>query len=251
MPVHAATPWQGAGIRGDPLAQKSGGPDRFTRHMGRAATPTIRPLRAILASVFLLATLTATTAHADSLTLAWDANPEPDVVGYYVFIGTTSGVYSTVVDVGNTTRYTFTAAVPGTTYYLTVAAYVAGPLLGQQAPEIVATIGGGPTLSNPGNRTSPRGEPLTLTLSATDPNNDPITYGAYGLPTGLAITPTTGEIAGTPTTAGAFNVAVTAEDPSGYATTQYFVWTIVATDLTAPVITITSPTSSPSYSTWA
>ncbi len=203
----------------------------------------------MLALAFLLAMLTTHVASADSVTLAWDANPEPEVVGYYVFIGTASGVYSTVVDVGSATSYTFGAAQAGTTYYLTVAAYVAGPVIGQYAPEVVATIGGGPTLSNPGNRTSPRGTALTLSLSASDPNGDAVTFGASGLPTGLSLNTATGVISGTPTTAGAFSASVTASDPSGSVASQSFVWTVSATDATAPVLAITSPTSSATYST--
>ena len=162
--------------------------------------------RAFLAFSFALAMLFTRAAHADSLTLAWDPNPEPEVVGYYVFIGTSSGVYSTVVDVGTSTSYTFTAAQPGTTYYMTVAAYVAGPIVGPHAPEVVATTGGGPTLSNPGSRTNSVGDSVSLQLSASDPNGDVITFGAIGLPSGLSLNPSTGLISGTTTTAGTFRM---------------------------------------------
>ncbi len=64
--------------------------------------------RILFALALLLAMLTPIASHAESVTVAWDANPEPDVVGYYVFIGTASGFYSTVADVGNGTFVTLT-----------------------------------------------------------------------------------------------------------------------------------------------
>ena len=51
----------------------------------------------------------AGAAHADSLTLAWDPNPEPDVVGYVVYIGNAPGSYTQQVDVAGATQYVVTA----------------------------------------------------------------------------------------------------------------------------------------------
>jgi YVTN family beta-propeller protein len=82
-----------------------------------------------------------------------------------------------------------------------------------------------PVLTNPGNRTGQVASATSLQLSATDPNNDELGYGASGLPTGLSINATTGAITGTPTASGNFNVVVAASDGVNSAT-QAFVWTI-------------------------
>ncbi len=78
-------------------------------------------------------------ARTTSFTLAWDANPEPQVAGYFVYIGTSPGVYTTTLNVGRVTAYTFTSALPGTTYYVSLAAYAAGPLVGPRAADVSTT----------------------------------------------------------------------------------------------------------------
>ena len=65
-------------------------------------------------------------AHAASLTLAWDANNEPDLAGYKVYYGTSSGSYGAGVDVGDTLQHTFTGLNEGVTYYFAARAYADG-----------------------------------------------------------------------------------------------------------------------------
>ncbi|MEQ1731930.1 MAG: putative Ig domain-containing protein, partial [Vicinamibacterales bacterium] len=195
-----------------------------------------RPRRALLALAFLLALLAPQAARADSLTLAWDTNPESGVIGYYVYVGTAPGVYSAPIDVGNTTSYTLASAVPGTTYYMTVAAYAAGPVVGQRAPEVSGATTSAPTLTNPGDRTSPKDVALTLSLLASTSTGTP-TFNASGLPIGLSLNASTGVIAGTPSAAGVYTVAVTASDASGKTAIPSFMWTIVASNA-APTLSI-------------
>jgi len=57
------------------------------------------------------------------VTLEWNANPEPDIAGYKIHIGTSSGDYTTVMDVGNATSHVVTDLAPSTTYYFAVQAY--------------------------------------------------------------------------------------------------------------------------------
>lgn len=84
-----------------------------------------------------------------------------------------------------------------------------------------------PVLSNPGNRSAVAGTPLTLQLSATDPNGDPLRYAASGLPPGLSLNATSGLISGTPSTPGSYNVVFSASDGINAASASA-VWTVSA-----------------------
>jgi large repetitive protein len=87
-----------------------------------------------------------------------------------------------------------------------------------------------PQITNPGNRTSTVGQVINLPISASDPNNNTLTYSATGLPTGLSINANTGIITGTIANgaAAANNVTVTVTDngvPSLSASAN-FTWTV-------------------------
>jgi hypothetical protein len=77
-------------------------------------------------TLFLLVSLlvfgSALEVSADSVRLAWDPSPEPLVTGYRLYYGTTSWVYTNVVDAGNRTEYTVTGLVAGASYYFVVTA---------------------------------------------------------------------------------------------------------------------------------
>ena len=60
----------------------------------------------------------------------------------------------------------------------------------------VANVNRAPVLTNPGDQTSDEGEWAFLWLDASDPDGDPVTYSATGLPAGLGRNELTGWIAG-------------------------------------------------------
>src|SRR4029077_6719747 len=72
---------------------------------------------------------------------------------------------------------------------------------------------------------------VTLTLVATDPDGDVLTYSVTGLPGGLSVNATTGVISGTLsyTSAGIHAVTVTASDGT-LASSQTFAWTVTNVD---------------------
>jgi hypothetical protein len=56
-------------------------------------------------------------------TLAWDADTAPDIAGYRLYCGTSSGVYTQTIEVGNTTATLVSNLTEGKTHFFTVTAY--------------------------------------------------------------------------------------------------------------------------------
>ena len=72
------------------------------------------------------ATATRTVTVSNPLAtvkLAWNANTEPSLAGYKVYVGTASGVYLTNYNVSNVISYTVTGLAAGNVYYFVVTAY--------------------------------------------------------------------------------------------------------------------------------
>ena len=79
-------------------------------------------------------------ASAADVTIAWDANQESDLKGYVLYYGTSSGNYTSNIDVGNTTQYTVPDLQNGATYYFAVTAYNQADLESDYSVELPYTV---------------------------------------------------------------------------------------------------------------
>ena len=75
-----------------------------------------------------------------SLTLAWDPSPDPSVVGYRLYEGNESLVYTNVINIGNGTTATIVGLIEGATYYFAVTAYDANGVESSFSGEIGYTV---------------------------------------------------------------------------------------------------------------
>jgi arabinoxylan arabinofuranohydrolase len=69
-----------------------------------------------------------------------------------------------------------------------------------------------PVISSSGTASGTVNSPFNYTITAS---NNPTSYGASGLPSGLSVNTSTGVISGTPGTAGTFNATITASNAGG------------------------------------
>jgi hypothetical protein len=97
----------------------------------------------LLVMAGLLLPVFAGVACSATVTVAWDPNPEPTVAGYNMYYGTSSGRYTSSVDVGSATRCAISALQEGVTYYLAVTAYDGSGNQSGYSDEIVYTVPSG------------------------------------------------------------------------------------------------------------
>ena len=88
-----------------------------------AINRTCSALHPILLSTLTVFLLSASTADAASLTLAWDPPTDGDTAGYVVWYGTVSGQYTAQVDVGFVYSHQFQSLASDATYCFAVQAY--------------------------------------------------------------------------------------------------------------------------------
>jgi hypothetical protein len=178
-------------------------------------------------------------AAADSLTLIWDPSTDPAAVGYKLYVGTQSGVYTNIYDVGNVTSYVLSNTVPGQRYYIAASTYEAGGLEGPRSVEITGYSDAPPVLTNPGNQATVVGNAVTLQLVGSDPYGEPVSYLATGLPSGLSLTESTGLITGAPLTAGTYAVTATVTD-GVLSDSESITWSVTAPIVNLPPV-LTNP----------
>ncbi|MFR0358150.1 putative Ig domain-containing protein [Streptomyces sediminimaris] len=160
----------------------------------------------------------------------------PIIAGVYALAGTPgSGDYPAKYPYSHTGNlYDVTSGNNGscsTSYFCTARAGYDGPT-GWGTPDgtTAFTTGGSTgntvTVTDPGSQSTATGSPVSLQISASDSAGAALTYSASGLPTGLSINSSTGVISGTASTAGTYQVTVTAKDSTGASGSASFSWTV-------------------------
>jgi hypothetical protein len=95
---------------------------------------------------------------------------------------------------------------------------------------LTVTFNATPTLGSIANQSSAVGQAASLQLSGSDADGNVLTYGANGLPPGLALMVSTGLISGMPTNAGTYAVTATVFDGTQSAS-RTFTWAVAAGSL--------------------
>jgi outer membrane biosynthesis protein TonB len=98
----------------------------FKRLRGGPSEFEGKPERLFLPAMLLWGILTfggASSLTAQSVTLAWNPSSGPNLAGYRIHKGTSSGVYTQIFDAGNVTTDTISNLTAGPTYYFVVSAY--------------------------------------------------------------------------------------------------------------------------------
>ena len=123
-------------------------------------------------------------ANAASVKLAWDRNPESNIVGYEVYYGTAPGIYPNTVDAGNDTKVSVQNLQEGATYYFVVVARNKAGLISPKSNPVSYEIPSIAEEAPKGTITSPdstisieAGEKVTFKGIGVDPNGKgPLTY---------------------------------------------------------------------------
>lgn len=102
-----------------------------------------------------------------AVTLSWDPNIEPDLGGYLLSYGTSSGQYIGTIDVGNVTSFQFVEPNPTVRYYLALRAYDTAGANSPFSNEVVTTPAAAALTLNglSSNRTSPQAAGTTIAFS--------------------------------------------------------------------------------------
>ncbi len=136
--------------------------------------------------------LSASLCLAADASFSWLPNTESTLAGYKIHYGTSSGNYTTTIDVGlpdtasdGRVHYTITGLEPGITYYFAATAYSTDNLESDYSTEVVWTVptdtGGGNTPPTASIAASPTTGSIPLEVDfdgsgSTDADNDPLNY---------------------------------------------------------------------------
>ena len=183
----------------------------------------------------------SSAAIAAQASLAWDANPQPEVAGYMLHYGAVSGAYTNVADVGKVTSYTVTNLQEGKPYYYAVTAYDAGRVESTFSNEVTITIPYSPPVANFSANITSGSAPLSVGFTSTSTG----TITGYSWSFGDGSTSTTANPTHSYAATGSYAVSLTVSGPGGTNVLNKAGYIVVAAPLaTAPVANFTADKAS-------
>ena len=161
-----------------------------------------------------------------AVALSWNPSTAANVGGYKVYYGTSSGVYTTSVNVGNNTSYQISGLQQGTPYFFAVTAYdLSQTVEGSPSAEITA-IATTPVVDFTASQTSGN---APMTVSFTPTVTEPVTSWQWNFGDGTTNAGSTSTVPnaiksyGSP---GTYTVSLTVTGSAGNITQTY--WNLVA-----------------------
>ena len=145
----------------------------------------------VLCALMFVAGLDATARGAQNVSLGWDRSADTNVVGYYLYFGTTNGNYSSRINVGSNTTATISGLTGrSVTYYFAATSYdstgMESPLSNQAS--FMTSSNAGPSLASLSGLSANVFTPVIVTNTATDPDSLPNKKLTYSLDPGAPAT---------------------------------------------------------------
>ena len=106
---------------------------------GRRSPQRLSTIKFLIGFISLLVASLSPGTAAQSTTLAWDRNPEPNIARYKIYYGTQSGGPSQSLDVGNVTTSTVSNLNDATKYFFTATAVNTAGLESPKSNEVSHT----------------------------------------------------------------------------------------------------------------
>jgi autotransporter-associated beta strand protein len=154
--------------------------------------------------------LTASAASQTQINLSWTA--VGGATGYQVWRSNSWGGSYSQIGTPATTSYQDSGLLAGTPYYYMVRATSGSGTSGNSTVATATTPPNPPVITSGLSTTGTPGSAFTYQISGS---NNPTSFNAVNLPTGLAVDIGTGLISGTPATAGTTNVTILATNAGG------------------------------------
>jgi fibronectin type 3 domain-containing protein len=182
-------------------------PSPFQSLLSRSTSFTLLPL---LLLVFFLLTIPQ-NALAVNVTLTWDANEEEDLAGYRIYHREEgqSYNYDTPSWEGTETSCTLFDLADDTNHYFVARAFDIAGNESVDSDQEFFMPNRPPVLDAIGSKSGQEGQILEFTVTASDPDNDQLTFAAGNLPTGAAFDGATQTFTWAPDYGASGNYAVT------------------------------------------